>query len=630
LRFLLRSLFIFRCRFAIPSVILWLCTSPAHAATANNLFNPIATSNVVAQAIPAPTATPESDENQERATPEEKEKPSSDSPLTPETLETVDESQPFRVTKLIVTGSKTFSAAEILNYINQPNQPFKGCSVTFEEVTAKDENIVFRLNEQNSTNQPSNGCSVTRKEIESGISDRITQLYISANYITSRAVLPDQKVSNNGEVAIRVIEGGIAEIKVEGTQRVDPEYIRSRIRLAGLNPLNKDNLEDQLKLLRADPLFKNVEASLRPADVGSKVGQSIIVVRVVEANPLRATFGIDNYSPPSLGSERFGVGFAYQNLITSGDRISTSYNRSTTGGLNLYDFNYRLPLNAMDGSLQLRAGINNSRITDPQFKNLNIRGDSNVYEINYRQPLIRSTRQEFALSLGFTYQDGQTFLFDNGFRFGIGPDANGVSRTSVLRFGQDYISRDLKGAWTARSLFNFGIGLLDATINNHPTPDSRFFSWFGEVQRVQQLSENQQLIAGIDLQLTPNSLLPSQQYIIGGAQSVRGYRQNARSGDNGFRFSLEDQITVVRNEAGLATLQLAPFIDLGAVWNNPDNPNNVSLPAKRFLSSAGLGLLWQPIPKLNLRLDYGIPFVNLNEGNNAQDSGFHFSVYYQP
>jgi hemolysin activation/secretion protein len=627
--FLLRSLFIFRYRFAIPSVILWLCTSPAHAATANNLFNPIATSNVVAQAIPAPTATPESDDNQERATPSE-EKPSSDSTPTPETPETVDESQPFRVTKLIVTGSKTFTPAQILDYINQPNQPFKSCSLTLEAATAKDGNIVFRLNEQNSTNQPSNGCYVTRKEIESGISDRITELYISANYITSRAVLPDQKVSNSGEVAIRVIEGGIAEIKVEGTQRVNPDYIRSRIRLAGLNPLNKDNLEDQLKLLRADPLFKNVEASLRPADVGSKVGQSIIVVRVVEANPLRAAFGIDNYSPPSLGSERFGVGFAYQNLITSGDRISTSYNRSTTGGLNLYDFNYRLPLNAMDGSLQLRAAINNSRITDPQFKNLNIRGDSNLYEINYRQPLIRSTREEFALSLGFTYQDGQTFLFDNGFRFGIGPDASGVSRTSVLRFGQDYISRDLKGAWTARSLFNFGIGLLDATINNHPTPDSRFFSWFGEVQRVQQLSENQQLIAGIDLQLTPNSLLPSQQYIIGGAQSVRGYRQNARSGDNGFRFSLEDQITVVRNEAGLATLQLAPFIDLGAVWNNPDNPNNVSLPAKRFLSSAGLGLLWQPIPKLNLRLDYGIPFVNLNEGNNAQDSGFHFSVYYQP
>ncbi|MHC5822489.1 MAG: BamA/TamA family outer membrane protein, partial [Nostoc sp.] len=111
----------------------------------------------------------------------------------------------------------------------------------------------------------------------------------------------------------------------------------------------------------------------------------------------------------------------------------------------------------------------------------------------------------------------------------------------------------------------------------------------------------------------------------------RGYRQNARSGDNGVRFSIENQITVLRNEGGLATLQLSPFIDLGAVWNHPDNPNNASLPRQRFLSSGGLGLLWQALPNVNLRLDYGIPFVNLSDrGNNAQDSGFYFSVYYQP
>ncbi|MEH2313573.1 MAG: hypothetical protein V7K35_19690 [Nostoc sp.] len=50
---------------------------------------------------------------------------------------------------------------------------------------------------------------------------------------------------------------------------------------------------------------------------------------------------------------------------------------------------------------------------------------------------MRSLRVEFTLSLGFTYEDGQTFLFDNlATPFGIGPDANGVSRTSIIKFGQ--------------------------------------------------------------------------------------------------------------------------------------------------------------------------------------------------
>jgi hemolysin activation/secretion protein len=159
------------------------------------------------------------------------------------------------------------------------------------------------------------------------------------------------------------------------------------------------------------------------------------------------------------------------------------------------------------------------------------RANQDLYEINYRQPLVRSPREEFALSLGFTYQDGQTFLFDRlPTPFGIGPDENGVSRTSVIKFSQDYVKRDPQGAWFVRSQFNFGTGLFDATINNGPIPDGRFFSWLAQGQRVQRLNDDNLLLIQADLQLTPDSLLPSQQFVIGGGQSVRGYRQNIRSG----------------------------------------------------------------------------------------------------
>ncbi|NEP37962.1 MAG: BamA/TamA family outer membrane protein, partial [Okeania sp. SIO2H7] len=102
-------------------------------------------------------------------------------------------------------------------------------------------------------------------------------------------------------------------------------------------------------------------------------------------------------------------------------------------------------------------------------------------------------------------------------------------------------------------------------------------------------------------------------------------------GDNGFRFSIEDRITFERDESGLPTIQFIPFIDAGAVWNNSDNPNNEFLPSQRFLVGVGLGLLWQPVPQFNLRLDYGIPLIDLDDrGNNAQDSGFYFSVIFRP
>ncbi len=489
---------------------------------------------------------------------------------------------------------------------------------------------VFNENDLNRVVKPFEERDLTLEEIRQA-ADAITQLYLNKGYINSRAVPETQPSSTaDGVVVMRVIEGRLSDIEIEGTRRLNPAYIRSRIQLGASIPLNTAKLEDQLKLLRLDPLFTNVEASLRPT---GKIGESILIVRVDEANPIVGSVGVDNYSPPSIGGERLGVELRDRNLTGIGDELAASYYHTLSGGSDVFDFNYQIPVNAMNGKVQIRFAPNSNKIIDPAFKDLGIRANQDVYEINYRQPLVRSTKEEFALSLGFSYQNGQTFLFDQlPTPFGIGPDANGTTRTSVIKFAQDYVKREPQGAWFLRSQFNFGIDIFDATINTHPTPDGRFFSWLGQIQRVQQLSDDQMLLIQADLQLTPDSLLPSQQFVIGGGQSVRGYRQNVRSGDNGFRVAIEDRITVQRNESGLSTIQLAPFIDLGSVWNQADNPNK--LPNQTFLIGAGLGLLWNQflgIDKLILRLDYGIPLVSLSDrGNNAQDDGFYFSLRYQP
>jgi hemolysin activation/secretion protein len=438
-------------------------------------------------------------------------------------------------------------------------------------------------------------------------------------------VVTDQTVQN-GVVQIRVIEGGLEAIEVEGTQALRKNYVKSRLQLADQTPLSRDRLEDQLRLLKADPLFTNVEASLKP---GKELGKSILVVRVTEAPVFSGFAGVDNYSPPSVGSVRLGGGVSYRNVTGLGDEFSAAYYRTTRDGANIYDLSYRLPLNPMNGTLQLRYAPNDNRIIDSTFASLNIRGQSELMDISFRQPLKRTPREEFALSLGLAVQNGQTFLFNNTpTPFGIGPDASGKSRTRVLKFGQDYLKRDPKGAWALRSQFNLGLDVFDATTNPEPIPDGRFFSWLGQVQRVQRLSNDQLLIVQADVQLSPDSLLPSQQYVIGGGQSVRGFRQNARSGDNGVRFSVENRIALQRDANGTPTFQVAPFADLGTVWNQSGNPN--TLPNQKFLAGAGLGVLWQPHPRINVRLDYAIPLVKLSDkGKDVQDDGFYFSVNYQ-
>ncbi|NES87194.1 MAG: ShlB/FhaC/HecB family hemolysin secretion/activation protein [Moorea sp. SIO2B7] len=503
-----------------------------------------------------------------------------------------------------------------------PTTPSDSDKKTVEVKIIKVEgSTIFDEKQFNPIIQPLQGRSVTIADLGE-VTDKITQLYLDGGYITSRAILVEETLFN-GTVEIQIIEGQLEAVEVEGTKRLNPNYIRSRIKLGGSTPLSTAKLENQLRLLRIDPHFENVEASLKS---GSGIGQSILVVRVLEAKPFSGSFSVDNYSPPSVGSERLGLNLGYQNLTGHGDQLFLSYHRTAQGGKDEFDMFYRIPVNAMNGTVQLRTVWERNDVVQGD-EDLDINGNTELYEISYRQPLIRNPLREFALSLGFTYQNGQTFLGDTGFGFGIGPNDDGISTTSVFKFGKEYTSRDVSGAWALRSLLNFGTGLFDATTNKAPIPDGHFFSWLAQIQRVQVLSRNNFLIIQGNIQLTPDSLLSSQQFVIGGRQSVRGYRHNVRAGDNGFRFSIEDRITLKRDEAGNAIFQLAPFFDVGKIWNVRDNPN--TLLNQRFLVSLGVGFLWEPIPDLNIRFDYGYPIIDLDDrGTNAQDDGIYFNINY--
>jgi hemolysin activation/secretion protein len=483
---------------------------------------------------------------------------------------------------------------------------------------------IFSQEDLNPIVKPLEGKLVTETELKN-VADAITQLYLDRGFITSRALLVTNSLET-GNIKIQIVEGAIETIEIEGTESLQ-DYVRARLELGATRPLNNSQLEDRLRLLKTDPLFKNIEASLR---AGTGVGQSILKVIVQEASLFSGDVSIDNYSPPSIGGERLGLDLGYRNLLGLGDGITVSY-RPRFDNFDTYnlDFSLTVPINPNNGTLQFRSSLAEFSINQEPFKSLNIRGDSQLYELSYRQPFVRNPREEFAMSLGFTYQTGQTFTFAGPTPFGFGPEEDGSTTTSVLKFGQEYISRSVNGAWAFRSQFNFGLGLFDVTNNAAPIPDAHFFSWLLQAQRVQVIDENNFLILQLDLQLAPNPLLPSQQFVIGGGQSVRGYRQNVLAGDNGLRFSIEDRMTVMRNSSGDSTLQLIPFLDGGTVWNDGDNPNAIGSD-DTFIISLGLGLLWQPTKGLNLRFDYAPPLIELdNKGNNIQDDGFHFSATYQ-
>ncbi len=487
------------------------------------------------------------------------------------------------------------------------------------------------------------------------VAERLTNLYVRQGYINSRAVVCQPTQDNL--VQIQAIEGTLEDITIEGNDRL-ANYVAARMWLVNSKPLNARNIEEQLRLLRTSPLINEVTASLRPT---GEIGKSLLIVTVEAAQALTFEVSTDNFSPPIIGSDRIGGKLEYRNLLGLGDTITGTYNHTTTGDSDTFDLKYNIPLNAMEGTLELRTFISRSEfdqpVTVPIVSNEELRlesfevelnSDYEIYSINYRQPIIRSLREELAISGGFTYRDGSPiealqasglpfilaeFFDEVGLDAGLqaigvlDPDLN-QDRTSVFNLGVDYVSRDTQGVWALSSQFNVGTGIFDASIRPSPFADSRFFSWLLQVQRLQQIGTDNLLVMVGNLQLSPDSLLSSQQFVIGGGQSVRGFRQNVRFGDNGFRFSIEDRITVARNGEGNSVFQVAPFLDLGQVWNNPDNQD--LLRNKTFLGGLGLGLIYTPIRNLSIRVDFALPLVDLEDrGENVQEEAIYFDVKYR-
>jgi CHAT domain-containing protein len=157
---------------------------------------------------------------------------------------------------------------------------------------------IFGPNQLNPILKPYEGRLLTLEQLRE-VADKITQLYLDRGYITSRAIIPDQAITDK-TVQIRVIEGTLEQIQIEGTRNVNPDYIRDRVQRSAGTPLNTGRLEQQLRLLRAEPLFENLEASLR---AGTGVGRSILIVRVVERGDyIRSRVQLSGNSPLNVAS----------------------------------------------------------------------------------------------------------------------------------------------------------------------------------------------------------------------------------------------------------------------------------------------------------------------------------------
>jgi hemolysin activation/secretion protein len=479
-------------------------------------------------------------------------------------------------------------------------------------------NTVFSSEELDKITAPYTGRIVASSELED-LRVALTRFYIDRGYINSGAVIPDQQVVN-GIVQINIIEGRLTDIQVVGNKHLKSSYIKDRIELADGPPLNVQELQDQIQIMLESPVLQTLNSQLRPGD---RPGEANLTTQVQEGPRLQFIPVIDNRLSPSLGDVRVLPQVYAYDLTGHGDVLSTAV--GVGKGLTDAYATWAVPLNAHDTTLTLLGDYTNSQVKEGDFKDLDIKNKTRTFGFRVSQPVYRTPSQTFSLSLGMDLRSSQSELLGEDFAFTPGVPEDGEVKASIIRFSQDWSKRSAEQVLAARSMFSLGIDAFDATTNSGSIPSGEFFAWLGQFQWARRIGvDGGQLIFRTDAQLSTDELFTMEQFSVGGALSVRGYRENQLVRDYGFDASLEYRYPLIRDPGGRSILALAPFIDAGGAKNNelPDGPNPT------FIYSAGAGLRWDPTPKIHSQLYWGHAFRSVdNDGTDSlQDDGIHFLV----
>ncbi len=487
-------------------------------------------------------------------------------------------------------------------------------------------NTVFPDPELAEVLAPYSGRVITAEELQEA-REAVTRYYVDRGYVNSGAIIPDQPVAG-GVITLRVIEGRIIRMEIEGNRRLRTGYLARRLAPAvspEAGPLNIRRIQEHLRLLKQDPRVENIHAEVSP---GLGLGEAVLTVTVEEARPYILGVSAGNENSPKIGAHRGEVRAGHRNLTGWGDTLRAEY--GVTEGLDDWAVSYTIPLTRRETTLAVGVERSESAVVEDPFRRLDIRSKTTTYSAEIRHPFHRTLSNEFSMGLRLERRRSETSLLGEGFSFSEGVPETGESEISVLRFSQQWVDRSLTHVLALRSAFGFGLDLFDATIDPDK-PDGRFITWLGQVQWLRRFETlDSQVLFRTDLRLSDDPLLPMEKFGVGGATTVRGYRENQMTTDNALVSSLEWRVPVFRaplpgvsRGAADGRVRLCPFVDYGRGWNSQGTD-----PSPADLYSAGLGARWDISGdvRANLYWGYGFKEVPEPEEEDLQDDGFHFEV----
>jgi hemolysin activation/secretion protein len=462
--------------------------------------------------------------------------------------------------------------------------------------------------------QPYLGKMVSQADL-AAIAVGAGELYRSAGFHLSRAIIPPQDISN-GQVRLEVIEGRIAEAVLQG-DGAEEFGIRPLLdSVLAEDPSRFATLERQLLLINGRSGVRITDTALE--EIGEASGRFRLIVHLKTWH-IYTSFGLDNLGSSSVGPWQSYATGAFNSYLAPGDTLAV--NLSTTPGdvreLAFGRLSYDVPLGT-DGA-RIGASALYSEVRPGDMRRLfNDITRTESFEFHASVVPLQSQRSALTLTaaLGFT-NVSERDLF--------GPFYNDHIRTVNLT--SDYRLQDNFGGnnyftmtWR-QGLDIFGASHSGDDFLSRDGASGKFSLidlWF---TRYQKLSDAWSLkIAGAG-QIASGPLFTSQQFYLGGAAFGRGYGSAEISGDNGAAGSIELRFDQRLNFLYLTGYQLYGFVDAGAAWND-----GFSYQQGLALTSAGAGVRVFLADDLQADLGVAFPLSYRAPDNSTRSARLLFSL----
>jgi hemolysin activation/secretion protein len=443
------------------------------------------------------------------------------------------------------------------------------------------------------------------------MADKLTQIYRDKGYITSKFYIPPQTIKD-GVVTVKASEGLVGQISLSGNKYFGPWAINNRINLTPGEPFRVNDLRQSMYRINSNPDLK-IKSTLM---AGKDPGTTDIQIEAKENFPVHLTGFYDNLGRRLIGTQRGGVTVASNNFFGLGDRINNtmSWSGRSFGVTN----HYEVPL----GKTPLRMGFDysHSRLKlGKEFEELKVRGYATYYSPYISADLYQSDRYKVSIDVPFDFVNTRTTILGEQFQ---------EDRIRLLRPSLNFEEYDSQGNTFWRNEFGVGMNLFGATLgdrvlNSRAEAGSKFFRWTTFLTRTQRLPLGTYGIFRTIAQLTPDRLHSSQQVQVGGAFTVRGYKEGRLIGDNALVTSAEWRIpayifpaswTIPKTNVKLReNIQFVGFTDFGAVWTNRPVPG---VGASDYVLGAGFGIRARLTQYMVARVDMGFPLLRQAPDNN--------------